>query len=236
MATAADCIKLALRKLRVIGQGASPSSAQQADALLELNHMIREWVGNGLSPPYQDVRVDSSVELGVAYPAWRLQCMGGGLTVTLPKGDDPAKPIPDGYRVAIVDVAGAFAGSPVTVNRNGWKIAGATSNATLTAGTSYFFRADAGDFAVVGDMIASDSLPFPTRFDYGIALMLAKRLEGEYGQPLGPADDRAATRARIALYAHYVKPGDVAFETAASRLGGVHWEHGTLQSFLNGYP
>ena len=222
MATAAETIKLALRKLRVVGQGENPSSAEQADALVELNHFIREIVENGLSPPFLDVRVESSIELDTSYPALRLQCMSGGLTITAPKGDEVMRPIPDGYRIQIVDVAGAFAASNVTFARNGWKIAGSAANATLTAGATYFFRADLGDFKLVADLAAGDSLPFSTQFDYGMALMLAKRLEGEYGQPLGPNDARAAARARVAFYAHYVKPGEVHYEQAAARLGGCN--------------
>lgn len=222
MATAADCIKLALRKLRVVGQGQNPSSAQQADALVELNHMLREWAENGASYPIINRRISASYQVESGYPAIRLQCEVGGLTITLPEGAN-SFPVPDGMRVAIVDVGGNFAASPATLARNGWKIAGTAGNVTLNTASlsrTYMFRADLGDWRQVTDLSVSDSLPFPTEFDYGIALMLARRLEGEYGQPLGPNDARAASRARINLYARYVKPGSVAFDPAVSRIGG----------------
>lgn len=219
MATAAATILLALRKLRVVGQGANPSSSQQTDAFTELKHMIREMTENGLGHPFIARRISSSYELETDYPAVRLQLEAGGLTVTLPKGDG-SRPVRDGMMVDIVDAAAAFSGSNVTVARNGWKINGSAGNETLSASRRYFFRAELGDWKTVSDMASvSADLPFPTEFDYGIALMLAKRLEGEYGQPLGPADSRAASNARRALYARYVKPGDVSFEHAVAMLG-----------------
>jgi len=235
MATAADCIKLALRKLRVIGQGENPSSAQQTDALLELNHLLRDWSENGVSWPYVNEAITGSYEVSAKYPSLRLQCLNGGITVTLPDPDN--REIPDGMRLQIVDVTGAFASSPVTLARNGWELEGAAANLTLnTAGLvrTWVFRADLGDWRRLADLGTSDLLPYPTDFDYGIALILAQRLEGEYGQPLGPSDAKAAKQAKIDLYARYVRPTDVNFDPSSQYMGGRSkiygfWDFGSGQ-------
>lgn len=207
--TAAECIRLALRKLRVIGQGQNPDSAAQTDALTELNAMLNGLVGFGSSLQWKDLYVEEDYEIFPSYPAQRLLCQHSStLTITLPEGAADS-PIADGMRVAIVDVSANAATYNITVARNGWKIAAAAANATISTNSAsvvYMFRAELGDWKLAADLATADSLPFPTEFDLPIALMLAHRLGGEYGQELSQADFYYMRGARTKLRNRYCQP------------------------------
>ena len=223
MATARDCIKLALRKLRVIGQGESPDSDQITQHLTDLNALMREWMEDGTSWPFVSVAASGPYEVRNDYPAVRVQCLTGGVTITAPKGT-LTSPVVDGFRIAIVDVANAFDTSAATFARNGWKIEGAVANLTLNTealSRIWMFRADLGDWKRVADITIDQDIPFPSEFDQSIALLLAKRLQGEYGQALAPPDANAARHARIKLYARYAKPLTAQQEISATYLGSA---------------
>lgn len=229
MATAAETIKLALRKLRVIGQGANPNSAQQTDALTELNAYLNELAGFGSSLQWRDYYVDSACEIIADYPAQRLLCRhGSALTITLPEGT-AGRPIADGFRVGIVDATNAAATYNITLARNGWKIAGSAANATISTNSAsvvYMFRADLGDWKLAANLSTGDSLPFPAEFDLAIALLLANRLSGEYGQNLAESDRYAMIAGKAKLMNRYCPPPILYPEGAVSNLGGVALQTG----------
>src|SRR5688572_1225008 len=110
MATARDAIKTACQALRVTGFGQAPSSAQAEYGLARLNAYVRELLESHRIP-VKNVVLDGSAELSTRWPAWRFQCKSGG-TITLPAGSN-CDPIPDGYRVEAVDVAGTAASSNI---------------------------------------------------------------------------------------------------------------------------
>lgn len=224
MATASETIRLALRKLRVIGLGANPSSAAQAEALAELNAYLNEIVGFGASLQWRDIYAEGGTQLIADYPAQRVICRhASALSITLPEGT-AGRPVEDGFRVAIVDASGAAATNNITLVRNGWKIAGAAANATISTNSAsvvYMFRAELGDWKLASTLSDGDSLPFPTEFDYPIALALAWRLSGMYGQKLSDSDMNIMRGGQIKLENRYCQPPILYPEGAVSNLGGA---------------
>lgn len=224
MATAQNTIKTALRKIRVIGRGGNPNSAQSADALTELNALLNEMIGFGSSLQWVSAYTDTSVCVGVSYPAQRVLCRAASaITITLPLGTTCC-PIPDGFKLGVVDVAGTAAAHNITIGRNGWNIDAAQTDATIsTNGGSklYMFRAELGDWKSIADLALGDPLPFPTEFDLGVALMLANRLSGEYGQQLAQSDLYAMMGAKNKLRNRYCPPPIMYPEGAVSNLGGA---------------
>ena len=229
MATAQNTIKLALRKIRVIGRGANPTSAQQADALTELNAWLNEMLGFGGSLEWKTTYADSSLEVDASYPAQRILCRhSGALTITLPEGT-AINPIQDGFRLGVVDVSANAATYNITIARNGWLIAGSAANATLSSNgvnRIYMFRADLGDWRLAADLAIGDSLPFPSEFDLPVALILAHRLGGEYGQRLSEADFNAMRGAKTKIYNRYCTPPLMTPEGAVANIGGVVQQRG----------
>jgi len=230
MATCANTIKLALRKLRVIGHGESPDSTQQADALTELNAYIEELLGNGGSLDWKPIYTTASMTVSWDYPAQRIHCKhGSAITITLPKGTTSA-PLADGFRLEVHDVANVASTYNITIARNGWLINGSAANYTIsTSGQSkrFMFRADLGDWTLASTLVAGDNLPFPTEFDLPIALLLAHRLGGEYGQQLAQQDLYAAIAGKAKLRARYAKPPGVIYpDGAAGNMGGITTTHG----------
>lgn len=224
MATAQVTIKTAFRKIRAIGQGENPTSAQSADALTELNALLNELIGFGSSMQWKTTYVDSAVTVDWSYPAQRLLCRNtAALTITLPEGTVSA-PIQDGFRLGVVDVAGTAATYNITLSRNGWRIAGSAANATLSTNSVnrvYMFRADLGDWKLAADLAVGDDLPFPSEFDLGFALMLGHRLSGEYGQQLAQSDLYAMMGAKNKLRNRYCSPPILYPDGAVTNLGGA---------------
>lgn len=230
MATATNTIKLALRKLRVIGQGDSPSSAEQTDALTELNAWLNETIGFGASDQWKSVYCDASMDVPQSYPAVRILVRhpSGAITLTLPEGT-ASQPIQDGFRLGVVDVSANAATYNITLARNGWLIAGSAANATIStngANRIYMFRADLGDWKLAADLATSDDLPFPSEFDLPVALCLAQRLSGEYGQKLSESDFYAWRAGKAKIRNRYCTPPILFPEGAVTNLGGVSREAG----------
>lgn len=229
MVTAASTIKYALRKIRVIGQGATPSSAQSTEALYELNALLNEIIGYGSSVQFQDIYVTSAYEITPTYNAQRIICRHtAALTITLPEGTED-RPIADGMRVNIVDASGAAATYNITVARNGWKIGASAANATISTNSAsnvYLFRADLGDWKLGASLASGDDLPFPTEFDAPFQLILAHRLGGAYGQRLSEADYNAMRGGKAKLRNKYLQPATTVPDGAAQNIGGATWVSG----------
>lgn len=239
MATAQAIINRAYRRhLRVTGIGRSPSSAMATEGLDALNSWLNQLVGYGGSLPFRDVPVDSAYTISTAWPAVRVQCQHGGpITITLPEGNQ-WRPVQDGFRVAIVDASGAAATNNITIARNGWKIAGAAANATVSANNDsriYMFRGDLGDWKLAADLELATALPFPAEFDEAVALILADRLAGGFGQELSRRDQELRELGEDRLRAKYCRPPPADFGSEAANIGVANSGiQGSLNDFLNG--
>jgi hypothetical protein len=218
MATARETINLAFRKLKVVGRGANPTSAETTDALDDLNAMMLDlWDGTG-GFPFQNVRVDSAYEVSSETLSAALLCVStSALGITLP--ESPA----DGARLRVVDVAGNAATANITIDPNGMQIEGTTASVVLATNginRSWIFDAATGNWRRSEDLALEDDLPFPASFHYGWGLRLAKRMS-EYGQALSKEDDKLADECWRLMRARYVKPGLLRPDGAISSMGGA---------------
>lgn len=232
MATARETIQTGLEALRVVGFGQSPTSAQAAYCLKQLNNWLYERLGFGASLPLQNERIDSAYTVGTRWPAVRLMCVTTGITITLPE-----RPV-DGQIVEIVDAAETADTSNITVARNGWLINGAASNYTIStegANVKLRFRADLGDWKLLADLGLDDALPFPREFDKAIALNAARDY-ARFGQSLSRRDEESADDGLRKLRARYAKPPAVQYDSAVSGISGASKGAytGSLNDFLNG--
>ena len=205
----------------MLGVGRNASSAQAANALIDLNDMLEGLVGAGASFPMTTIIVDSAYTMTDDQRAVRFLCLTG-LTITLPEN-----PV-DGAIVEIKDVKGTAASSNIVLSANGNWIESASSVTILTASLQrkWRFRADTGNWTRLATLGLDDSLPFPDEFDTVLALLLARRLEGEYGANLSGSDQALAKAGKTRLRARYVKPPEAGFDGALGNVGGatnVYW-------------
>lgn len=218
MATARTIIRRTLRKLGVLGLNQQADAGHEAEALEELQSTVADLLGFGAMEELLPRRIDASYEIDPRLPGLRLLCVNGGVTVTLPK--TPA----DGARVAIVDVNGQAATSPITLARNGFLIEGAAADLSLNTASvnrTYVFRADLGDWRRATDIAIDSALPFPDDLDDSLVLIFARQTQGLFNGRLTPPDAERARAARQKIRGRYVKPGFAQFDSAISTLGGA---------------
>lgn len=217
MATARATIKLALRKLGVLGFNRTADAGQEAEALEVLNRMMRGLIGFGGSHPIISLRADQSLAVDPRWPAVRLQLVAGGLTVTLPK--NPA----DGARLHLIDVAQVGATQPTTLLRNGMLVAGSAADVTLNTNgfdRTYMFRADLGDWRPISTIAITDELPFTPDLDDDAARLLGHELQSLFGKELPPYEAARVPASRGRFRARYVKPPPSQFDGPITSLGG----------------
>jgi len=151
-------ITRALRMLRVIASGETPTADELADALSAYNAMIASMRGHGVGPALRPMVLDN----GYATP--------GGLY------DDaalitPLKPF-DGARFG---VSGAC---EVTTDLT-------IEDGSVSVPTVWFYRADMREWIVEAPATEDDEPQFPEEFHEGLAALLAVRMP-DYGASLTP--------------------------------------------------
>ncbi|MBL4753627.1 MAG: hypothetical protein JKY52_08565 [Flavobacteriales bacterium] len=165
-----------------------------------LNSILDGLPSRGVGDILTTRRIDSS--FAVLNPSIIHVIATGAVTLTMPK-----KPH-DGYRVKILDVGTNFSTNNLTVDRNGWLIAGAASNVVLsTNGQSkeYFFRADLGDWKdITQPLLGGNEIPYPVEHDDGLEAILALRLAENTGSEVTPLLVNAASVGLSRLRARYL--------------------------------
>jgi hypothetical protein len=127
------------------------------------------------------------------YPPANSRIIFGGVAQTIYFPEQPN----DGARMAIVQGSGAgdtgTAGAVLTVNGNSRTITkAATTTFTFaalpnpTVGVEYLYRADLGDWRLVGDMLMTAECPFPKTYDDLWICALAIRLAPRYSKAVMP--------------------------------------------------
>lgn len=192
--------------------------------MIQLNAMLASWIGTTVGLPFDNLRITASTTLSPRGPSQRLLCESSSpITITMPRGG-LAIAVPSGMLVEVVDVTRNASTYPITINGNGWRVNGATTPyqiSTNGGSATFLYRSDAGDFRLVANLGAADLLPYPARFDEGIALCLAETLQGEYGQALFPADINRARLCRRNLRALYSPTPNAVFDQGAVLIGGA---------------
>lgn len=201
MATANDIITVALRLLGVVASGEAIPADQARDGLAALNALLDSLPSNGVGCPLSPVNVSRDYATG-GNEALFLPV--GGVTITL-----PAAPM-DGMRVQVIDVGAAFGSAPVKIVPTGRLMDGQAAPVSLAAaGTNrtWMYRADLGDWRSMGALTATNPVPYPSRFDEGLAAMLAIRLAPTYGMGVPDAVALMARDGQQAMAAAYTQLG-----------------------------
>lgn len=223
---ASVCISRAFWALGALGFGQNPSSAMAQAGLDALYDYLKHVCGVDGGLPPQQVRTASSFTLSTAWPAVRVQAIGG-ITITLPEGAD-GDPIADGFRIEVADVSRTAGTSNITIARNGWQINAAAANTTISSNggvARLFFRAELGDWKSVPTSLAlSDHVTgaaglLPEEFDEFLPKLLALRVQGGIGQGLSDTDTAIAGEGARRLRARYRKPPRAVFDSAVSAIG-----------------
>lgn len=236
MTTAQNIIKKAFRESNLIPVGQSPTSAQETEALEDLNNLLLSVLGYEMGDPLDPLPLGkNNVERPVGYPynwieslEWlprnvRLMCnLESAEEVNLYPDPD------DGSRFGVVDVSGNFSGNNLTVNGNGRTIEG---NATLTLSTDglndeWFYRGDLGDWKKVTNLTVSDDLPYPQEFDDYFVIMLALRLNPRYGRQLDQQTQAYLNRAESRFQARYSPIINVPADSGVLRLSRQSYRRG----------
>lgn len=181
MATMREVATTALRKMRVIASGETPSAEEMNDALQAFRSLYEAWVSGGM---FGRLSNKIATEAVIAGENERIQVRTGG-SVSLPdliddEFDEGRAP----RNRAVVVVADVLAGTTEThlydANRAGW--------------------------VALSGLGLDDSAPLSDRDADGLACCLAEALVEEYGADLGPITLRRAASFRSALANSYDDP------------------------------
>lgn len=258
MTTVTQIITDAFRQSNLLAITASPTTAQQDEALRYLNRIVKSVFGNEAGDPFTAFPIGKkNISRPAGYPWWN----------TVPDNDwfvpknirvmlnlDQSvnlylHPAPDdGSRFAAVDVSNDLASNPVTVYGNGNTIDGATSIILDTDGfdAEWFYRADLGNWQKYAPLALTDTFPFPEEFDFFFIIQLAIAMNPAYGTALDQQTQLTYSRARGQLRARYTQEIPTRSELGLIRMpkvaadrdqwGNTYWLYQPNAMFDKGWP
>lgn len=215
MATALEIITDAYREGNIIPIGMEPNAAQQTEALRRLNAVISSALGFEIGEGLIDWMVGqtnaaegiiSSGEARWTRPPQNVRLLLNAQspqTLILPARVD------DGARLMALDMLGTLATYPVTLKGNGRRIEGQDEIVLNVDGTSttWFYRADLGDWKKLSQLLIADDMPFPSEFDDSFITLLAMRLNPRMGRAMDPQTrDWLASRMNLLQARYRQKP------------------------------
>jgi len=249
MTTISQIITDAYRESNLIAVGASPTTAEQTEALRLLNRVVSSLFGNEMGDPLSvlplgkgNIQTPNSVNLYMDdlldyyVPAnTRLQCnLEEETTVNL-------SPNPrDGERFSVVDASNNLATHNLLVYGNGRLIEDATNIVLDTNGLTrdWFYRDDLGEWVRLSDLTVDNNSPFPTEFDDLLVTRLALRLSPRQGAEFDPGSQVEMTRLEKKFRARYKQSTTVDVEDGLVKLPSRRqWANGgSGTSFNRGIP
>jgi hypothetical protein len=249
MTTISQIITDAYRESNLIAVGASPTTAEQTEALRLLNRVVISLFGNELGDPlkvlplgknniqtptninfYMDDILQYYVPLNT-----RLQCnLEAETTVNLIPNPQ------DGSRFSVVDSSDNLATHNLVVYGNGRMIENATNIVLNTSGLSrdWFYRDDLGEWVRLTDLTLDGDSPFPPEFDDLLITSLALRLAPRQGADFGTPSQIFLTRMEKKFRARYKQTDTADSEEGLIRLASrKDWAYGSDGiSFDRGVP
>lgn len=228
----------AYRETNILPLGKPLTPAQTTEALRLLNNILNSLVEGDAGESLVDFplgnygrqQLDRFIPLSSLY--WsnppinrRLIALNEApLTVYLPPSPS------DGSMIAIRDPYGRISGVPVTLDGNGRTIETAPSQTINTNGvnTTWFFRADLGDWVKITPKIASDEMPFPGDFDDMFMVLLAQRLNPRNGRELSAESADILKRARQQFVNRYLQSAPLSLND------DISWPFMSVQGYNNG--
>lgn len=230
----------AFRQSNLLAIGASPTSAQETEALRYLNRIVKSVFGNEAGEQLQTFPLGSNnIDRPAGYPWWgnappadwyvpknqRLVLnLTDSTTIYLHPKPDP------GSRIAVVDISDNLATYNLTIDGNGRSIEGSSSITLSTNGTEkeWFYRDDLGDWVLYSELDTTDQFPFPLEFEEYFIALLAMRLNPAYGAQMDGQSVAVMNRVRSQLKARYSQKIQTRSEEALLRTLGVgpYWWQG----------
>lgn len=193
MTTARAIIKQALRESNLLSLGFDPNANQLTEGLDKLNTIIAAVFGFKAGIQLREWPVGtegvSDVTSSWTRADWTLPPQNVRLMFTSTEAETIVLPAfaDNGARIGIVDLTGAMASRPVTLDPNGKMIEGALTPLVVNVNGSnieWMYRSDLGDWKRLTLLTLDDQLPFPIQFDTYFETALAMRLNPRYGRQL----------------------------------------------------
>lgn len=207
MTLVSQIITDAYRETNLIPLGATPNTNQMAAGLNSLNRIISSTLGFEVNDELRDLNIGGDVDQTIYTEEWVPDNIRLLLNLTAAASFD-LDPAPfDGQRFSIVDVGGNLATFNVTINGNGRRIEDAASVVENTDDLvkTWMYRADTGNWIVIATSEEADQMPFPEEFDDYFILMLAMRINPNYGQTLAPESVNRLSSMRSKIRSRYRK-------------------------------
>lgn len=258
MTLVSEIITDAYRQSNLLAITASPTAAQQTEALRYLNRIVKSVFGNEVGEPLTNLPIGSNnISRPSGYPWWDTvpdndwfvpKNIRVNLNITEPLSlylhPDPD----DGSRFAALDVSGNLSAAPCTVYGNGRLIEGADSIVLNLDGLNaeWMYRADLGNWQKYAPLLNTDPFPFPEEFDDFFITLLAMRLNPSYGTALAGESQQMLARSRTQIRARYTQIIPTRAELALIRLprvasdrdfwGNSDWLYNPNDMFNKGWP
>lgn len=216
MTLTSGIIAAAYRESNTIAKGATPDSAQVAEALALLQVLVSGVMGYEVGRNFIDWPVgregvntlDQTVWNATdwCYPSANVRLIAASATPqTIYMHPHPS----DGARMMLIDPASRLSGAPITLDGNGRTVEGSLTVTKDANGVSseWLYRADKGDWVLVADLTAVDpeQFPFPVAFDTYFITRLAMRLNPRYGRAMDVQSKLELDKAEDKLRAQYIQ-------------------------------
>lgn len=205
----------------------------------DVGEMLNPWPLGNYGRAAQSVMTPSGVML--TYPPINSALIAVNETaVTL---NLPVQPSP-GARMGIIDPFNRLADYPVTINGNGRSIEGGASVVLNTNGlnTLWLYRDDTANWVKVTPLLITDEMPFPDEYDQMFIIMMAMRLNPQYGRNLSSVQTIFLKEYRQQFVARYLQSmplqidPSISFPTFQSYENYANaWWGNSTEAFNRGY-
>lgn len=234
MTLVSSIITDAYRESNLIAISTSPTTAEVTEALRLVNRIFYSVFGTKMGENLSPFPIGrNNIEAPSGYPGYTNTPYSDwivpdntqlvlNLTEATTVNLNPAPR--DGARLAIQDASGNLATYNLTINGNG-RLIEAASSATLSTDSlvrEWFFRADLGDWKRISALIASDTWPFPEKYDDLFITALAMRLNPRYSNETGQETIEAYRTGLKAFRAQYRQVAQMGSELGLTRLTSTH--------------
>ena len=225
----------AFRESNILPLGKAPSANQSTEALRLYNATINAIYGGDAGENLTDWPLGNfgreSPQYDLGYTDYSID--HPNINRRLIAVNEAAKTVyltlwpQDGSRMGIADPFGRLAAFPVTLNANGRTIETAATVVLNTNGLNreWFYRADLGEWVRLTNLILTDALPFPEKFDSFFTIMLAVRLNPRYGRMLDPQSMEVLKAGRRDFIARYLQSQPLEIDDSIS------WPFMSTQSY-----
>lgn len=186
MTTIAQLITDAYQANNLIALSVIPNAAEQAKALRYTNRLFKALFGNEIGDKLSDGVLSAD---GITYPDYAysypintfnvrantriINASTAPVTINMPINPQ------GGTRVSFIDLTGALATNPVTINPSGRGVEGARTKVlgTNNEADDWFYRDDLASWQKISSLELTDEFPLPEEFEELFISLLVLRLD-----------------------------------------------------------